>query len=83
MGKVLVQCGASEEARAGLPPAPRSSAPPLEDAKPEPAADGAGAEAEAAADAAAAPDADKPAEVGVHAACRLMRFACVCVTKLD
>lgn len=81
MGKVLVQCGASEEARAGLPPAPRSSAPPLEDAKPEPVADGTGAEGEAAAD--AAPDAAKPAEVGWHAACRLMRCACLYVTKLD
>ncbi len=46
MGKVLVQCGASEEARAGLPPAPRTNAPPLGDPDPKPpAAGGAGGEA--------------------------------------
>ena len=48
MGKLLVQCGASEEARAGRPPAPRSNAPPVGDPNTElPAVGGAGAEAAA------------------------------------
>ena len=41
MGKVLVQCGASEEARRGVPAAGRSFPPPLEGAKPAAAAGGA------------------------------------------
>ena len=45
MGKVLVQCGALEEARGGPLAVPRSSAPPLEDAEPAAATDGAEGEA--------------------------------------
>ena len=72
MGKVLVQCGASEEARGGLSAAPRTSAPPLEDAKPAAATEGAEVAAHAAgaqgtdsgAAAQAAPESDAaPAEV--------------------
>lgn len=67
MGKVLVQCGASEEARGGLPAAPRTSAPPLEDAKPAAAAHGAEgkAPAEGAAAAAGAGGADGEAAAEV------------------
>ena len=67
MGKVLVQCGASEEARVGLPAAPRTSAPPLEDAKPAAATEGAEgkAPAEGAAAAAGAGGADGEAAAAV------------------
>ena len=67
MGKVLVQCGASEEARVGLPAAPRTSAPLLEDAKPAAATEGAEgkAPAEGAAAAAGAGGADGEAAAAV------------------
>ena len=41
MGKVLVQCGASEEARRGVPAVPRLSPVPLEGTEPAAAVDGA------------------------------------------
>lgn len=63
MGKVLVQCGASEETRAGLPAAPRSNAPPLSEAAPKAAAEGDAEAAKAEEAAADAPAAAAPAEV--------------------
>lgn len=63
MGKVLVQCGASEEARRGVPAVPRPSSRPLEEPKHAAATGGAERKAhkEVAAPAAGARGADSGA----------------------
>ena len=80
MGKVLVQCGASEQARRGVPAAPRSSPLPSQGAEPAAAADGAECRApeesaEPAAHKAPEPDAS-PAEVRAQGpgCCRVTPF---------